>query len=71
MYLTEQATQDSLPERDRPAEIEVTKAMIDAGVAAFAGYEEGWELLGDRLSAVFRAMTGAMKRPAESTTPQA
>jgi len=34
MHLTEQAPRLTLAERDRPAEIEVTEAMVWAGVSA-------------------------------------
>lgn len=56
---------------DRPAlEIEVTEEMIEAGVIAFAGYDQGWESLPDRLRAAFKAMAaegltiGSLNMPA-------
>lgn len=42
---------------DRPAlEIEVTAAMIAAGLDAFASYDERVQPLEDGIAAVFRAM---------------
>jgi hypothetical protein len=53
-----------IPARDRPAddEIEVTKEMIEAGIEAFAGYDDATAGLDDYLPDVFRAMLRA--RPA-------
>jgi hypothetical protein len=42
--------------------IEVTPAMIEAGVTAAGSYEPGWDSLGDVVVDVFRAMMGATTR---------
>jgi hypothetical protein len=44
MHLTEQASRITLAERDRPAEIEITPAMIEAGVTELRHLAYGSEL---------------------------
>ena len=41
---------------ERIQDIKVTEEMINAGHDAFDGYEEGYDNLGERLAAVFKAM---------------
>jgi hypothetical protein len=54
-----------IPPRDRPAddEIEVTKEMIEAGIEAFAGYDDATAGLDDYLPDVYRAMRAAAPEP--------
>lgn len=50
-------------------QIEITPAMIEAGLDAFDGYEENYEALSERFRAVFCAMMRAGLEQEVSNTP--
>jgi hypothetical protein len=61
--MTKQRPDDTVNECVRPVEIEVTPAMIEAGVAAFCGYDPDW--CGDikeTVSRIFVVMTLASSK---------
>ena len=52
-------------------EIGVTPEMIEAGIEAFGGYQEGWDPLGPVIEAVFLAMMRAGRETGTPNIPSA
>lgn len=61
-----------MPAPDRPAneEIEVSPAMIEAGVRAYADFDVEFDSVGELVSDVFKAMMRAGRQHSAVNTPE-
>jgi hypothetical protein len=66
MHLTEHDERLTVGGRDRPAEIEVTPAMIKAGAYALCDYDPETETVSEGATRVFAAMAMARSRASVS-----